>query len=266
MAKENPKRIYGRRQGRPLNTSRKRVLDDLLPLLSLPAEKLKENGTLDPASLFSQGYEKNFLEIGFGNGEHLAALLRRHPENAYLGAEPFINGMAAFLKEISQNSLKEPPLPSGERVGVRGKAKEHPHPGPPPQRGGDCLKNIRVLMDDAMMLVHSLEDACLDGIYILNPDPWPKKRHHKRRIVNQNNLEAFARILKPGGILTMTTDVDDLAEWMLTQATLHPAFHWTARCGSDWKNPPQDWTKTRYEQKGSAAGRKQTYLIFKKTV
>jgi tRNA (guanine-N7-)-methyltransferase len=119
-------------------------------------------------------------------------------------------------------------------------------------------------MDDAMLLVHALEDACLDEIYILNPDPWPKKRHHKRRIVSQANLDEFARILKPGGTLIMTTDVPDLAEWMVTQATLHPSFHWTAQSARDWKTPPADWIPTRYETKGAKGAESMVYLIFER--
>ena len=230
LANENTKRVYGRRQGRPLNKSRAEVIETLLPALSIPTELLCENGSLTPSSLFKSDYKECWLEIGFGAGEHLSALMRQHPENTYLGAEPFINGMAAFLKDI----------------------KDEPH------------DKIRVLMDDAMMLANSLADNSLDGLYILNPDPWHKKRHHKRRIVKRDNLEVFARILKPGGQLIMSTDVPDLAEWMITETMIHDGFEWTAKSAQDWKNSPDDWITTAYEKKGAKGADKMVYLFFEK--
>ena len=163
-------------------------------------------------------------------GEHLSALMRRHPENAYFGAEPFLNGMAAFLKDI----------------------RGEPH------------ERIRVLPDDAMILARSLADASLDGIYILNPDPWPKKRHHKRRIVNRDNLECLARILKPGGALVLSTDVPDLADWMMSEVVIHGGFHWSADSAASWKNPPADWIPTAYERKGAKGAGQMVYLFFEK--
>ncbi|MCK6417399.1 MAG: tRNA (guanosine(46)-N7)-methyltransferase TrmB [Alphaproteobacteria bacterium] len=226
------RRVYGRRLGRPLSPSRSDALDAVLPSLSIPPNRLDEGEALHPDTLFSTPCAQYWLEIGFGNGEHLLALIQRHPDIGFMGAEPYINGMSAFLKSL-------------------------PHPAP---------ENVRVLMDDAMKLVNSLQDQTLERIYILNPDPWPKKRHHKRRIVNSENLDAFARVLKPDGQLIMATDVDDLAGWMVTHATNHPVFTWTAECAADWQNPPADWALiTRYAAKGEQAGRRQSYLVFKRT-
>ena len=123
---------------------------------------------------------------------------------------------------------------------------------------------LKVWMDDAMDIAKSLCEKSLDCIYVLNPDPWPKVRHHKRRMISQKNLDEFARILKDNGQLVMTTDVDDLAEWMATQATNHPAFVWEANSKDDWQKKPEGWVTTRYEKKGKDAGRKQTYLLFRK--
>lgn len=204
-----------------------------MPVLDIPDDRLTENADLDPASLFDAPFPQYMLEIGFGNGEHLTALLRAFPDIGFIGAEPYLNGMAAFLKDIN-----EPSIPN----------------------------NIRVLMNDAMMIAKSLKPETLDKIYVLNPDPWPKKRHHKRRIINQDNLDTFARILKPGGNLVMATDVDDLAEWMVTQCTMHPALTWTATSKNDWQTPPPEWIETRYAFKGRTAGRRQTFLVFEKTV
>ena len=223
-----PRRLYGRRQGRPLKRSRQDVLETLLPRLSVP----KDATALNPADLFGRAPRSLWLEIGFGNGEHLTALLRRHPDRHYIGAEPFINGMSAFLKSIADDA--------------------------------DAQDRVRVVMDDAIPVALALPDSCLDGLYILNPDPWPKKRHHKRRIASRDNLDVFARILKPDGMLVMTTDVDDLAEWMATQASRHPAFEWRAESAADWKTPPAGWVETRYESKGREAGRVQTYLLFRR--
>jgi tRNA (guanine-N7-)-methyltransferase len=190
---------------------------------------LSEAADLHPDRLF-EDQRQTWLEIGFGNGEHLSALMRAHPNNAYIGAEPFVNGMSAFLKDIEDENKT----------------------------------NIKVLMDDAMIIVNSLTDNSLDGIYILNPDPWHKTRHHKRRIVNHKNLDQFARVLKPGGSLVMSTDVPDLAEWMVSHAIMHPAFQWQAQKPDDWRLPPPGWIKTRYEEKGAKGAKNMVYLLFKK--
>jgi tRNA (guanine-N7-)-methyltransferase len=121
-----------------------------------------------------------------------------------------------------------------------------------------------VHIDYAMMVANSLKDECLDGIYVLNPDPWHKKRHFKRRIIRGENLDVLARILKPGGTLIMSTDVLDLADWMVTEAFNHPAFTWSAKCAEDWRVPPEDWITTAYEVKGAKGANKMSYLFFEK--
>jgi tRNA (guanine-N7-)-methyltransferase len=227
MIKEKEWRFYGRRAGRKLNAQRQAALDDYYPKLEI--KDTAQDGTLAPSSLFQKDFDRFILEIGFGNGERLAKHLQNEPHTGFIGAEPFSNGMSAFLDEIQTNNPD----------------------------------NIRVLMDDAIPLVTSLTPNCLDAIYILNPDPWHKTRHHKRRIVNQNNLDHFSRILKPNGILIMTTDVAPLAEWMVTEATLHPDFEWTAHSVNDWRNAPENWIHTRYETKGAKGAGNMNYLIFK---
>ncbi len=213
-----------------MSASRQDVIDKLLPKLTLDLPDLKEDGTLAPATLFPQDKEI-VLEIGFGNGEHLKAMMEQRPDRNYIGAEPFINGMSAFLKSIAD--------------------MDH--------------ANIRVWMDDAVMLCRSLKPGSVSAIYILNPDPWPKKKHHKRRIVRAETLPEYHRILKKDGRLVMATDVDDLAEWMVTETINHGGFEWQAERASDWKTMPNDWfLTTRYAAKGEAAGRRETYLLFKK--
>ncbi len=205
-------------------------MDALLPQLSMDDAILTTDGTLSPSSLFDANYNECWFEIGFGTGEHLSGLMRRHPENAYIGAEPFMNGMAAFLKDI----------------------RDEPH---------DC---IRIYADDAMMVAKSLTDNSLDGLYILNPDPWHKTRHHKRRMVRRENLQQFSRILKPGGALIMSTDVPYLADWMITETLLDGHFEWEANSCKDWQSPPKDWIQTAYATKGAKGADKMVYLFFKK--
>lgn len=230
LANQPEKRVFGRKLGRPLNASRQAALDNVLPEVSIADDLLTEKGDLAPSSLFDFEYTQCWFEIGFGAGEHLSALMNRHPEIAWIGAEPFINGMSSFLKDIAD----------------------------------DPKDNIRVHMDDAMMVANSLADNSLDGMYVLNPDPWHKKRHYKRRIINQDNLDCFARILKPGAQLVMSTDVPDLADWMVTQASMHDAFEWDARCADDWRVPPEDWIHTAYEGKRAKNADAMVYLFFKR--
>lgn len=208
------------------------ALDDLLPRLAVPAECLGERADLSRDDLFARPVERLHFEIGFGNGEHLHYIMEQHPDDHFIGAEPYINGMSAFLKEL---------------------------PSPEPD-------NVRVHMDDALMVLNSLKDQSVDFLYILNPDPWPKSRHHKRRIVSPANLDVFARVLKDGGVMLQTTDVDELAEWMLIQTVSCPHFEWTAKSFDDCKTAPNGWMATRYENKGKDAGRSQTYLKYTRRI
>ncbi len=224
------RRFFGRRFGRPLLKSRQAALDSLLPVLSIPQNLLSERGDLDPQDLFQSRVNQCWFEIGFGTGEHLSGMMRKTPNIGYQWSQPLVNGMAAFLKDI----------------------QDDPH------------DLIRVISDDAMFLANSLASNTLDGIYVLNPDPWHKARHHKRRIINQENLECFARILKPGGQLIMSTDVPYLAEWMVTQACMHPAFEWSVARAKDWQDVPQNWIHTAYETKRAKGADKMVYLLFRR--
>jgi len=221
-------RFYGRRAGRKLNTLRQKVINDSLPPIKIKDDILHSDGNLSPANLFQLSATKTVFEIGFGNGERLAEMMRRHPDNNYIAAEAFINGVSAFLIE-----------------------------------GGVAdAKNLRVRPDDAIPLVQSLNDSCIDELYILNPDPWHKTRHHKRRIVNEGNLDEFTRILKPNGTLILSTDVPDLSEWMITHSARHENLNWRANSKFDWLVPPENWIKTRYETKGAKGAANMHYMIF----
>ena len=221
------RRVWGRRQGRPLSPSRQQAMDDLFPRVSIDGQILREDGSLIPSSLFDAQRE-TWFEIGFGAGEHVIGLLDQRDDINMIAAEPYVDGVSTFIKD----------LPDA------------------------YYQRTRVLMDDAMMLARSLESRCLERIYILNPDPWHKARHHKRRIVSDDNLDVFARILKPGGQLIMTSDVPDMADWMVTHAYKHRAFEWRAESCKDWSIRPDDWITTRYEVKGAKGARVMTYLFF----
>lgn len=228
MANYRQKRLFGRRAGRTLNKAQKEAMEEIFPSLSLAPKDLPEDGGLTPSSLFNARYKHYAYEIGFGTGEHLARLMVQNPDTGYFGAEPFTNGMATFCKQIKEIENK----------------------------------NVRLLMDDAMYLARSLQNESLDRIYVLNPDPWHKKRHHKRRIINQDNLDHFARILKPGGLLISSTDVPDLAEWIVTQISVHGAFEWQANNCKDWKTQPEWWPDHKYATKGAKGASQMHYFIF----
>lgn len=220
--------VYGRRQTRPLTGLRQSLMETLLPTLQIPFEKMRGDGSIDPQKVFSVPYNKVWFEVGFGDGDHLKSLMVENPQNAFIGAEPFINGIATFLASITD-------MP---------------------------YDRLRLHNEDAMMLIRSLKTASLDRVYVLNPDPWPKARHHKRRIITPKNLDDFARVLAPGGQLIMTTDHPELAQWMAIHAANHSCFEWMAKTHADWLNPPEGWHPTKYEKKGQKAGRQQIYLLF----
>ncbi|MGH1378356.1 MAG: tRNA (guanine(46)-N(7))-methyltransferase TrmB [Alphaproteobacteria bacterium] len=224
--------FFGRRQGRSTSPLRTNILDELLPKIEIAETNLSLEHDISPAEILGRSYSNYWLEIGFGYGEHLATLMRDNPETGYLGAEPFIGGMSAFLMNLQESDNEN--------------------------------DNVRVVMDDGMIIARSVKPSSIDGIYVLNPDPWHKKRHHKRRIINQSNLDVFAKILKPGGQLVLTTDVENLAEWMCTQASHHPSFNWTASHKSDFYTPPEDWITTRYEEKGAKGAKKMVYMFFER--
>lgn len=215
-------KFYGRRKGRPLRAGRLSLVETLLPTLTIPTDR----PDLDPVTLFDAPVEKVWLEVGFGGGEHLAALAERHPEIGFLGCEPFINGVAKLLSAVDE--------------------------------GG--LTNVRILADDARLLMAALRPGSLDRVFVLFPDPWPKRRHWARRFIGPENLPELARILRPGGELRIATDHPGYLDWILAHMTRCRDFDWLAERSSDWLNRPDDWQPTRYERK-SLAGRPH-YLRF----
>ena len=217
--------VYGRRKGHRLRPGRQRLLEELLPKLQV---NLPEGGPLEPASLFAHRPERVWLEIGFGGGEHLAAQAAAHPEVGLIGCEPFISGVARLLSLIETQGLT----------------------------------NIRLFTDDARLLMQALPDDCLERIFALFPDPWPKTRHHKRRIVNPQTAAEFVRLLRPGGELRLATDDMGYARAMLLALRARPELSWRAARPRDWRERPEDWPETRYERKARAAGARPVFLRF----
>jgi tRNA (guanine-N7-)-methyltransferase len=215
--------LYGRRQGPKLRPGVGRLLADRLPVVGFAA-----GAGADPMALFAAAPRALWLEIGFGGGEHLAALAAAHPQLGFLGVEPFVNGVAKLLRAIEDQGLR----------------------------------NIRILMDDARLLLAALPEGCIERAFVLFPDPWPKLRHHKRRIVNAETVAELARVIRGGGELRLATDDPDYARWMLAVLLAEPSFTWLADRAADWRGRPDDWPPTRYEGKALAAGRRPVYLRF----
>ncbi|MBI3453575.1 MAG: tRNA (guanosine(46)-N7)-methyltransferase TrmB [Rhodospirillales bacterium] len=230
MTVDDPERrlihSYGRRRGRKLRGNQKQLLADALPRVRIAAPGAGE--MLDPRALFAPRPASVWLEIGFGAGEHLVAQAAAHPDTGMIGAEPYVNGVVALLTKLEAGRLA----------------------------------NIRIWPGDARELIPAFPPASLDRVFILFPDPWPKARHHKRRLIGPELLDALARAMKPGAELRIATDDADYLVWTLERLTGHPAFVWLARGPADWRHRPADWPATRYEEEARAAGRKATYLCF----
>jgi len=219
--------FYGRRHGRPLRAGQAERKSILLPQLAIT---LPENGRLDPAALFPAPCRGIWLEIGFGGGEHLAEQAERHPEIGFIGCEVFENGIVKLLGEIHRRGLA----------------------------------NVRLHTDDARALLATLPPRSIGRVFLLFPDPWPKARHHKRRLISPATLNRFAEIMTDGAELRLATDDPGYLAWMLEHVTAHPAFAWAARRAPDWRDRPPDWPPTRYEAKARKAGRTPAFLRFER--
>lgn len=218
---------HGRRHGRSLTAHRQGLLDELLPRLRVP---LPAQGFVDLDRLFPHPVDDIWLEVGFGSGEHLAEQARRRPDIGFIGAEVFVNGVAALLGQI-------------ERLG---------------------LTNLRVFDDDVRLLLTRLPDACIGRMFLLFPDPWPKTRHAKRRFVGPANLPVLARLLADDAELRIATDDPGYVRWALRQMIGRPEFSWSAAGPRAWRVPPEDWVETRYQRKAVAAARRPVFLCFQR--
>jgi tRNA (guanine-N7-)-methyltransferase len=168
-----------------------------------------------PLGQFPNGVHEIWLEVGFGAGEHLVWQAAQHPDIGLIGAEPYEMGVAKLLTKLAAA-----PLP-----------------------------NVRIHEGDGRDIIEALPDASLGRFFLLFPDPWPKTRHHKRRFLQMEMLDALARVLKPGAELRFATDDKSYLPYALERLMAHPAFDWLAQGISDWKSRPADWPPTRYETK-----------------
>lgn len=234
MFTEDKPHFYGRRQGRRLRKAKSTLMDSFLPKI-----KINPQNPLD----FPFAPKNICLEIGFGDGDHLAGHSANNTKNAYIGAEVFKNGIANLLSLMT--GIKQNDEIDGE-INLL------------PNRSD----NVRVWDDDIRLLFPLIPDNSLDRVFLLFPDPWPKKRHAPRRFINPDNLKVLARIIKPGGVLRVATDHKIYKSWTLRKMHECPDFEWTATCGNDWKHEPQDWVQTKYQRKAIREGRKPVFLDF----
>lgn len=240
MFLEDKPHFFGRRKGRVIRKTKTTLLESFLPNL-----RISQNTAFDKETLFGTKVDEICLEIGFGNGEHIAGQAHKNPRTGYIGAEVFQNGVANLLSLITGIKITAD-LP--EKIALE--------PG--------RVDNIRIWDDDIRLLFKNMPDQFLDKIYLLFPDPWPKKRHASRRFVNPENLQELSRLLKKGGILRIATDHKVYKSWTLRQMHACPDFKWTATCGNDWKHEPADWVQTKYQRKAIREGRRAVFLDYEK--
>jgi tRNA (guanine-N7-)-methyltransferase len=215
--------LFGRRLGHKLSPAKLGRLETLLPRLRVPAGPLG-----DLKALFARPVDDVWLEIGFGGGEHLVLQAERNPGIGLIGCEPFINGAAKALQAIEERGLD----------------------------------NIRIHDGDAVDLLQRLPQASLDRAFLLYPDPWPKRRHNKRRFVSPERLDMLARALRPASEFRFASDIDDYVAWTLRATAASPDFDWPAECADDWRLPYDGWQPTRYEKKAIREGRRSSHLRF----
>ncbi|WP_099826264.1 tRNA (guanine(46)-N(7))-methyltransferase TrmB [Oceaniglobus indicus] len=222
--------FYGRFKGKTLRDSQKAYLDEDLAALSpgpVGWDVNPERTPLEPGAIL--GGRPLWLEIGFGGGEHLVHLAARNPDTGIIGCEPFINGVAMLLGKIRAAGT--------DNIAV--------HPG-----------DVRDLFD-------VMPDASITRAYLLYPDPWPKARHHRRRFVTPEHLAPLARVMAPGALFHVATDIPDYVRQTLEEVPRH-GFQWLAQGARDWREPWDGWLSTRYEQKALRENRRPHYLVFKR--
>lgn len=232
QAEQERRAFFGRRKGHPLKPRQAALFDTLLPRLALD---LTKPAPADLRALFAQPLDQEQLdqvrlEIGFGGAEHLIAQAQANPRSGFIGSDAFVNAIAKALAAIDENHLD----------------------------------NIRLHFGDASELLDWLPDGALTRIDLLYPDPWPKRRHWKRRFVQDESLKRLARILKRGGELRFATDIADYAAYALARVMRSEDFVWTAECADDWRKPWADFVGTRYEAKAKREGRTPAYFIFRR--
>jgi tRNA (guanine-N7-)-methyltransferase len=220
--------FFGRRKGHKLRIHQADLIEHLLPHLSLD---IGGQSPPDLATLFDAPVDHVRLEIGFGGGEHLVAEARAFPDLGFIGCEPYVNGTAKILTQIEAHNIG----------------------------------NIRLFAGDAAELLAWAPPHSLARIDLIHPDPWPKRRHWKRRFVQDQTVAAMARVLKADGEFRFVSDIGDYCAWTLAHLRHSPDFIWTAEQASDWRLPWAGYTMTRYGRKAEREGRRATYLRFRRT-
>ena len=220
-------RSFGRRRGRSPSARQADLWDTQLPQLALD---LATPAPTRLSALFTSSVTDVWLEIGFGGGEHLVWQAQNNPDVGLIGCEPFQDGVIKVLDAIDSQGLG----------------------------------NMRLHADDARDVLRWLPEASIARAFVLFPDPWPKRKHLKRRLVNANLLAMLARVIRPGGQLRLGTDIADYARTMLIAAQSVPRLRWTATTADDWRIRPADWPQTRYETKAVREGRVSCYLVFER--
>jgi len=219
--------FFGRRKGHKLRPRQAQLIETLLPRLAVDLSRAAPD---DLRVLFPAPITDVALEIGFGGGESMIAQANARPDIGVIGVEPFINGMAKALAAIETGNVK----------------------------------NIRLHFDDAAALIEWLPDASVARIDLIHPDPWPKRRHWKRRFVQDEMVARLARILRPAGQLRFVTDVADYAGWVLQRLLRSAEFAWTAQCADDWRRAWPEFIPTRYHVKAAREGRAPCFLTFRR--
>jgi len=218
------RRLYGRRQGHKLRAGQAALVEEWLPRLSVA-----EAGPLDAATLFGDDRPIE-VEIGFGSGEHLAAQAEAAPTHGFIGCEPFLNGVVGALGHVRDRGLG----------------------------------NVRLHMGDALTVLERLPDASVERVYLLHPDPWPKARHAKRRMINHGPLDLIAAKLKPGGEFRLGTDDPTYCRWSMMVMNARRDFDWLAKTPHDFLDRPADWPETRYERKARRQGHEVWYFRYRR--
>jgi tRNA (guanine-N7-)-methyltransferase len=220
--------FFGRRKGHKLRNHQADLIEHLLPRLTLD---LGHEDASNLGALFATPVDDVRLEIGFGGGEHLVAEALAFPQTGFIGCEPYVNGMAKILSQIEAHNIT----------------------------------NIRLFAGDAAELLAWAPASSFRRIDLIHPDPWPKRRHWKRRFVQDATISQMSRILDPAGEFRFVCDIDDYCSWTLMHMQQSRDFAWTAERADDWRKPWPHYTMTRYGRKADREGRKATYLIFRRT-
>ncbi|TPQ36731.1 tRNA (guanosine(46)-N7)-methyltransferase TrmB [Bradyrhizobium guangdongense] len=224
---DDERAFFGRRKGHKLRQHQADLVENLLPHLALD---ISSAAPADAHEIFDPKADELRLEIGFGGGEHLVAEAQAFPATGFIGCEPYINGMAKILAQIEAGNIG----------------------------------NVRLFAGDAAELLAWLPKAALSRLDLIHPDPWPKRRHWKRRFVQDKTIAAMARVIRSGGEFRFVCDIDDYVAWTLSHMARSPDFTWLAGRADDFRLPWDGYTMTRYGRKAAREGRKAAYLRFRR--